>query len=198
MEHTIPDEAHFIEQARRGDAGAFARLVEQYQSAVYSVARRMLGDDAEAEDAAQETFLRAYRQLRTYDPHRRFVPWLLSITTHYCVDRLRRRRFAGPSLDDDERWDEQWAADVPDPDERLLAEDRAAEAQRLLDGLPPNYRAVVVLKYWRDLSVEEIARATGESVSNVKVKLHRARQAMAKAMLRSERGSPIRETTHAR
>ncbi len=198
MEHTIPNESHFIEQARRGDAGAFAWLVDRYQSTVYSVARRMLGDEAEAEDAAQETFLRAYRQLRTYDPHRRFEPWLLSITSHYCVDRLRRRRFAGPSLDEDERWEEQWAADTPDPDDRLIAEERMADAQRLLDGLPPTYRAVVVLKYWRDLSVEEIARATGESVSNVKVKLYRARQAMARALLREERGAAYSETTHAR
>src|SRR5512140_1739725 len=126
MEHTIPDEPLIIDRARRGDASAFAWLVDHYQSTVYSVARRMLGDEAEAEDAAQETFVRAFRQLRTYDPHRRFEPWLLSITSHYCVDRLRRRRFAGPSLDDDERWDEQWAADAPEPDERLIAEERVA------------------------------------------------------------------------
>ncbi|MBI5877770.1 MAG: sigma-70 family RNA polymerase sigma factor [Chloroflexi bacterium] len=198
MEPTFPDEARIIEQARRGDTGAFERLVEQYQISVFNVARRLLGDDGEAEDAAQETFMRAYRQLRTYDPHRRFEPWLLSITSHYCIDRLRRRRFAGPSLDDDERWDEQWAAALPEVDERLLADERAADARRLLDALSPGHRAVVVLKYWRDLSVEEIAHMTGDSVSNVKVKLHRARQAMAKSWHTHEQLTAVKEQYHAR
>jgi len=198
MDPTIPDEAGDIEQACRGDTAAFARLVERHQASVRHVARRLLGDDAEAEDAAQETFLRAYRQLGSYDPHRRFEPWLLSITSHYCIDRLRRRKHSGPSLDDDERWDEQWASDAPAPDERLLAEERAADAQRLLAGLSAGHRAVVVLKYWRDLSVDEIARATGDSVSNVKVKLHRARQAMAKAWHAREQAPTGKEPQHAR
>ena len=89
-------ESNWIQQARAGDqaasADAFSRLVEAYQTPIYNLAYRMLGNRTEAEDAAQETFIRAYTRLDTYDPGRKFSSWLLSIASHYCVDVLRRRR----------------------------------------------------------------------------------------------------------
>jgi len=199
MEQTAQDESKVVVMARRGDADAFAQLVQRYQTPVYNLAYRTLGDAAEAEDAAQETFLRAYQRLRTYNPERPFAPWLMSIATHYCIDRLRRRRFQGPSLDDD-AWMGQIQADDPAPDEVAIQNERAADAQQLLDALPPDYRMVVVLKYWNDLSVEEIARVTGDSVSSVKVKLHRARQRMAQISRSQEsiRSSRESEMSHAR
>ncbi|MEP7198967.1 MAG: sigma-70 family RNA polymerase sigma factor [Chloroflexota bacterium] len=182
MRQTTHDELspQIIAQARRGDANAFGQLVQRYQSPVYNLAYRLLGDAAEAEDAAQETFLRAYQQLRAFDAERRFTPWLLSIATHYCIDRLRRRKFVGPSLDADDLRD-QFTATTPEPEAATLAREDAEQAQQLLNHLSPPSRAVVVLKYWNDLSLDEIATVTGDSVGAVKVKLHRARQAMAKA-----------------
>ena len=182
MEHSAYDEreAGIIEKARRGDSEAFVELVKHYQTPVFNLAYRMLGNAADAEDAAQETFLRAYTQLAAFVPGRKFASWLLGITAHYCIDRLRRVKFSGPSLDDDD-WRDRLAADAPQPDEVLLAHEAQQDAQRLLNGLPPAYRAVVAMKYWSDLSVEEIARATGDTPGAVKVKLYRARQAMAKA-----------------
>ena len=85
-------EVKWVREARTGDAAAFSKLVEAYQTPVYNLAYRMLGNAAEAEDAAQETFIRAYTRLNTYDPDRKFSSWLLAIASHYCIDVLRRRR----------------------------------------------------------------------------------------------------------
>ena len=89
------DERLWIVRARRGDDEAFSRLVEAYQRPVFSVCYRMLGDAAEAEDAAQETFIRAYTCIDSYDPSRKFSSWLLAIASHYCIDLLRRRLRTG-------------------------------------------------------------------------------------------------------
>ncbi len=170
-----------IELAQRGNANAFARIVQRYQMPVYNLAYRMLGDPAEAEDAAQDTFLRAYAQLKGYRTDQKFASWLLSIDAHYCIDRLRRRKFQWMSLDD-ENAGETLPTSEAGPEETAFAHERAAEVQHLLQKLPPASRAIVILKYWNELSVEEIAHMTGDSASAVKVKLFRARQAMAREM----------------
>ena len=168
-----------IERARQGDRTAFAQLVDVYQMPVYNLAYRMLGTAVEAEDAAQETFLRAFSQIKSYRTQYQFVPWLLSIASHYCIDRLRRGKgWRWLSLDD-EPVSEAVRAESPDPEASALSSERAEEAQRLVQKLPPAYRLVVTLKYWNELSIEEIAQVVNESVANVKVKLYRARQMMA-------------------
>ena len=100
-----------IKAARRGDTAAFTRLVEAYQRPVYNLAYRMLGESAEAEEAAQEAFLRAYTQLSTYQPSYKFSSWLLSIASHYCIDLLRRRRLTWLSIEDEEAPAEALATD---------------------------------------------------------------------------------------
>ncbi len=175
-----------IELAQRGNTNAFAQIVQRYQTPVYNLAYRMLGDAAEAEDAAQETFLRAYAQFKGYRRDQKFASWLLSIAAHYCIDRLRRRKFQWLSLDD-ENAQETFPTPAPGPEESAFVHERAEEVQRLLQKLPPAARAVVVLKYWNDLGVEEIAHMTGDSVSAVKVKLFRARQAMARELQQQTR-----------
>lgn len=156
-----------IHLARHGDATAFAQLVQRYQLPVYNLAYRMLGSVAEAEDAAQETFLRAYLQLKSYKPDRPFAPWLLSIATHYCIDRLRRTQLVGPSLDEPSV-QETLASDQPAPEEFALARERSEDVQLLLSALSPSYRAVVVLKYWNELSVRQaVCTSAAASASNL-------------------------------
>lgn len=167
--------------AQRGDTSAFAQIVQRYQTPVYNLAYRMLGNPTEAEDAAQETFLRAFAQFKRYRPEQKFATWLLSIAAHYCIDRLRRRKFQWLSLDE-ENAAEVFPTSAPGPEEITLSHEREKEVQQLLQKLAPASRAIVILKYWNDLSVEEIAQLTGDSVGSVKVKLFRARQAMAREM----------------
>ena len=178
----MDQEQGWIEAARRGDRNAFGRLVEAYQGPVYNLTYRMLGNPEEAEDAAQETFLRAYRKLGSYDPTRKFSTWLLSIASHYCIDRLRRRRLTWLSLEDEGLPAEAMASHQPGPERNLLQSEHEAQIQALLDTLSADYRTVVVLHYWHDLSYEEIAQTTGSTVSAVKSRLFRARRMLAQRL----------------
>jgi RNA polymerase sigma-70 factor (ECF subfamily) len=172
----MEEETAWIQRTLAGDQAAFACLVEAYQTAVYNLAYRMLGDAAEAEDAAQETFLRAYTRLGTYDPDRKFSSWLLAITSHHCIDCLRRRRFA-LSLDELPPW--RWPAGSSRPEETVIRGEERDEVRQLLDQLPPHYRATVILRYWYDLSYQEIAEAMETTESAVKSTLYRARRMLA-------------------
>ncbi|MBC7251809.1 MAG: sigma-70 family RNA polymerase sigma factor [Anaerolineae bacterium] len=180
----MEQEQVWIQQALRGDKEAFTRLVEAYQTPVYNLAYRMLGNVQEAEDAAQEAFIRAYTRLSTYDPKRKFASWLLSITSHYCIDRLRRRRFNLVSLDELPPWRETPGKQLL-PEERVIDHQRQDAVQALLDTLPAHYRAPVILRYWYDFSYQEIAEVMNLTESAVKSRLHRARAMLAQAVSQS-------------
>lgn len=175
------DEAQWIQAARNGDRLAFGRLVEAYQRPVYGLAYRMLGSATEAEDAAQEAFLKAYRALGSYDPARSFTTWLLSITAHHCIDRIRRRRPEPQSIDDMPPW-RGIPSDGPDPERSAIDADRAAWISGLLGRLGEADRLVLVLRYWQDLGYLEIAEMLETSEAAVKSRLHRARRQMAEMM----------------
>lgn len=164
-----------VQVALHGNQAAFADLVTRYQTAVYNMAYRMLGDPTEAEDAAQEVFVRAWNQLHTFQLDRRFSTWLLSIASHYCIDLLRRRKPSAP-LDDVALF---VPSDDPQPEELALRTEQSEMVQRLLSTLPDKYRSVTVLRYYNDLSYDEIAKATGLTESAVKTQLHRARKMLA-------------------
>lgn len=178
MSNTEQQELQWLADARRGDRSAFSKLVQAYQIPVYNLTYRMLGNPQEAEDAAQETFLRAYRQLGTYLPDKKFSNWILSIASHHCIDLLRRRRFQWLSVEEDPvvNW---LSSDGEQPDEAALRSERAAEVRVLLDRLEPGYRAPLVLRYWHDLSYREIADVLNLTEPTVKTRLHRARLQMA-------------------
>jgi RNA polymerase sigma-70 factor (ECF subfamily) len=166
--------------AQKGDSAAFFNIVDVYQQPVYNLCYRMLGDAAEAEDGAQETFLRAYTKLHTYNPARKFSSWLFSIASHYCIDRLRRRRYQIISWDDLPPW--RWLpANEPQPEEVTLKREADERLRRLLDALPADYRAATILRYWHDMSYDEIAETLDTTVSAIKSRLFRARQMLAQA-----------------
>ncbi len=167
--------------ALRGDSAAFCGLVDQYKNPVYNLAFRMLGNAEDAEDAAQETFLRAYAQLRSYDPARKFSSWLLSITAHHCIDQLRRRRFAWLPIEVVDSLDWLWP-DTGQPEQSAIDGEDRDEVRRLLHLLPDKYRLVLVLRYWHDLSYQEIAEVTKMTEAAVKTRLHRARAMLSEHM----------------
>lgn len=175
------DEMAWIVQAQRGSDEAFTVLVEAYQTPVYNLCYRMLGEPEAAEDAAQETFLKVYQNLARYDRERSFATWLLSIAAHYCIDRLRRRRFVSFSIDEDEDTPlELPDRSAPDPETETERRQEQAHLHQLLQSLDPTDRAALVLRYWNDCSEIEIAQALTLTVPAVKSRLHRARRALAK------------------
>jgi len=187
------NESAWLAQALDGDDEAFAQLVETYQRPVFSVCFRMLGNARDAEDAAQESFLRAYKNLYRYDSNRSFATWLLSIASHYCIDQLRKRRLTTFSIDDDDNW-WQPPAPGPSPEGVMVGTERNAQVIKLLDTLKFQDRAVIVLHYWHDYSYEEIAETLELSVSAVKSRLYRARRTLAKGWQEKERQEEILES----
>lgn len=179
------EEQMLVTRAQRGDPDAFAQLVERYQTPVHNLVYRMLGNPNDAEDAAQETFLRAYARLKSFRAGENFATWLLAIAAHYCIDRLRRRRFQWLSFEDDPALDESPASDIM-VDDDLLRREQEHEIEMLLTRLNPASRLVIVLRYWYDMSIKEIARTTGDSVSAIKVRLHRARNQLAHELSNGE------------
>ncbi len=181
------DEQVWLEEARRGDKSAFGQLIEAYQGPVYNLAYRMLGNSGEAEEAAQEAFIRAYTRLDSYDPAHKFSTWLLSITSNYCIDQIRKRRAVLLSLDEPLPPHPALHSDNnKGPEAEFIAQEREELVQGLLSELPVEYRQAVVLRYWYDMSYEEIAELQKTTVSAVKSRLFRARRQLADAGL--ERG----------
>jgi RNA polymerase sigma-70 factor (ECF subfamily) len=181
-----------VEQARAGDQQAFGELVQMHQHAVYNLAYRMLGERGEAEDAAQETFLRAYSHLDRYDAERPFRTWLLSIASNHCIDRLRKRRLVWLSIEEPLPPHPALSSDEIEPEDAVISNERGAAIQRMLAELSPEYRAAVVLRYWYDLSYTEIAEMLNTTESAVKSRLFRARQALAEKMSATQESAVLR------
>ncbi len=188
-----PTILQWVEAALEGDQDAFAELVNTYQNAVYNLCYRMLGERTEAEDAAQEAFIRAYMNLERYDPSRSFKTWLLSIASNHCIDRLRRRRLQWLSLDEPLPSSIMLSSDEPEPEEATIRVQRSQAIQALLNELSTEYRAAVVLRYWYDYSYVEIADILDTTESAIKSRLFRARQALAdKLATQGQAGSLIK------
>jgi RNA polymerase sigma-70 factor, ECF subfamily len=180
---TQTEEALLISRAREGDQEAFRQLVERYQGAVHNLAYRMLGDPQDAEDAAQEIFVRIYRQLGRYDPGRKFSTWVLAIATNYCIDQLRRRRMQLVPLENIIPWARAREAG---PEGEAITQEARDEVQRVIGQLPEKYRAPLVLRYFEELSCAEIAEVLGMPEGTVKTQIHRARKALGKLLAEGE------------
>ena len=176
------EEKTWVRQAMDGDAAAFCNLVEAYQKPVYNLAYRLLGNSVEAEDAAQETFIRAYTRLNTYDPTRKFSSWMLSIASHYCIDMLRRRKGNLLSMEELPPMVDLSMPHSDQPEQVVIEGQIADQVQSLLDALTPAYRTPVILRYWYDMSYQEIADTMGVTESTIKTRLHRARAKLAESV----------------
>jgi RNA polymerase sigma-70 factor, ECF subfamily len=167
--------------ARQGNAEAFSFLVETYQKPVYNLCFRMLGNVLDAEDASQETFWRAFQNIHRYDMNRSFITWLLSIAAHYCIDQQRKRRL--PSIELDSLPDEDVPDQAPEPEKIFHTMEEQKLLHQIISKLEAQDRATVILRYWYDLSDQEIGQALSLSVSAVKSRLFRARKYLAQAWL---------------
>jgi RNA polymerase sigma-70 factor, ECF subfamily len=153
---------------------AFEELVATYQDKVFRLSYSMLGDRAQAEDAAQESFLRIWKSIDRYRGDSAFGTWIFSITRNVCLTAISKRRPSRP-VEDTERA-------KPDPPERQR------DIVRLVRELPENYRRVVMLFYMEERSYEEVARMLDLPVGTVKTHLHRARQQLATMIKEADSG----------
>lgn len=181
-------EAAWIEAARAGDLDAFNRLVLAYQDLVFNQAMRMIGETAAAEDASQEAFISAYRNLTSFRGGS-FKAWLLRIVTNACYDELRRRQRRPttplePLTDDDEEVESpHWLADESDlPEDHIERGELEAVLRQCLNDLPPDFRTAVVLVDLQGMDYNEAAAAAGTPVGTIKSRLARARLRMRQCL----------------
>lgn len=169
----ITDEHDLAQRAARGERDAFGELVRCHQAGVYNVAYRMLGERRDAEDAAQEAFIRAYLAIRSLDPDRPPGPWFRKIALNVCLNRLERREPA--SLEDEAAL----PAAEPGPEVQTVERARSRQVRAALLALPSRYRAAIELRHFQELSYLEMAEVLGRPMSDVKSDLFRARRMLS-------------------
>ena len=169
----VPDERDVALQAQRGDMEAFEALVRAYEEAAFRAAYLIVRNEAEAQDVAQEAFVRAYRSLGRFDPEKPFRPWLLRIVTNLALNSVRgarRRDEAGKRL---ERAVDVHAS-MPSPEAAALAGEQSQRLWQALGELDGQDQKLLYLRYFLDVSEQEAAVAIGRPAGTVKSRLHRA------------------------
>jgi len=176
-------------RVQAGDQSAFKVLVERYQRRVINVAYRFLGNREDAEDVAQETFLRVYLSAKSYKPKAELFTYLYTIATRLALNRLRKRKrlrwFSLDQLQEDgeEGVGREFPADLADqPDVSLEQAEREAVVRRALDALPEAQKTAVILSRYEGLPYKQIAEVMETSVSAVESRLHRAKQTLKKKL----------------
>lgn len=173
-----------VAAARRGETTAWARLLERYQTPLFSYARELLREDTAALDVVQDSFVAAHRHLSTLRDDARFGSWLFGIAHQKIVQHWRRAGRSEPLDADTLAATPDDAAD--DPRERLLRSEQGAALLALVDELPATQRAVLVLHLLEDFPLHEIAEITGAPLGTVKSRLHHARRALRERILAAD------------
>jgi RNA polymerase sigma-70 factor (ECF subfamily) len=162
----------------------FAEHYRAHYARVLGLCRQLLGDTERAKDAAQDTFLKAHRSFRSYDPTQPFAGWILTIASHHCIDQLRRRGRDPVTFGAEN--EERIAAEADDCDALggLLTAERASEVKAAIGALPERYRVPLVLAYYRDASYEEVAAALGITRTHAGALICRAKQMLRRGLQR--------------
>lgn len=170
------DHTDLIQRSLAGEHRAFGQLVERYQHMVHTVCIRVLGNAQDAEEAAQDAFVKAHRNLRGFNGRSKFSTWLYTIAYRCAVSRGRQRRKDTEALDD------LAVPPVAARGDRLHQQDVRQHLDRALQQLTPEESAILTMHYLDELSVEEIVTITGLRASNVKVRLFRARKRLGSTL----------------
>jgi RNA polymerase sigma-70 factor, ECF subfamily len=172
-----------IKQVIKGDQDAFADIVEIYSNSIFQLGYRMLGNRHEAEDIAQEAFIRAYVNIKTFNQDLKFSTWLFRIATNLCIDRIRKKKpdyylDAEVSGTDGLTMYSQLSSNSPLPENELESLELQEAVQKEILKLPEKYRSVIVLKYMEELSLNEISEILDMPLGTVKTRIHRGREAL--------------------
>jgi len=172
------EELELLQRSLAGEMEAWGEIVRRYKQAVFGIALGILGNPADAEDAAQDAFIRAYENLRKYDLRRKFSTWIFTIVSNICKNRLRRERFR-IRLEDEN----QLPGGV-NPALEAVTDERGRLIKEALSELDFKYRAPLVLRYYSELDYAEIAQILGLPEGTVKTHLHRGKAELRKVLER--------------
>lgn len=170
------DDAKLAIKASRGDGRAFEKIVERYERTIYNVAYRMVRDEEDAADITQTVFIKVHRNLDRYDPNRKFFSWLYRIAVNECLNHIKKRRHEVVA-------DRDYAVSRHSPWDDVAKGERSELLESALMDLKPDYRVVIVLKYFLEFSYREIGDIVGIPEKTVKSRLFSARQQMRDALM---------------
>lgn len=176
-----------IKQVLKGDQHAYSDIVTLYQQKVYQVCYRMLNNQHEAEDIAQEAFVRAYTHLHTFDLNRKFSTWLFRIATNLCIDRIRKKKpdyYLDAQVTGTDGLNMYSQISSPDrlPEEEIERMELQERIQYEISCLPEKYRTVIILKYIEEMPLQEISDILDLPLGTVKTRVHRGREALRKQL----------------
>jgi RNA polymerase sigma-70 factor, ECF subfamily len=176
-----------IKQIKKGDQSAFGEIATFYQHKVFQICYRMIGNLHEAEDLAQEAFVRAYTNIHTFDEKRKFSTWIYRIATNLSIDRIRTKKpdyYLDAEIQGSEGLNmySQVSDDKPLPDEEVESLELLSYLQNQIQSLPDKYRAVITLRYVEELSLQEISEILDLPLGTVKTRIHRGREALRKKL----------------
>lgn len=174
-----------VQKALQGDEKAFARLLSRYKDTIYFMLLKMLNNRSDAEDLTIEAFGKAFKNLHQYSPTYAFSTWLFKIASNNCIDFLRKRKGITVSIEnEDEHSEMSEVARIKskdlNPEEKLIRKQKAILLQKVVRRLKPHYQELVELRYFREMSYEEIAEELNLPLGTVKAQLFRARQMLFK------------------
>jgi RNA polymerase sigma-70 factor, ECF subfamily len=189
---TLPDDHELVQRILTGELELFELLMRRSNPRLFRVARAIVGDDDEAEDVLQQTYLNAFAQLRSFEGRARLSTWLTRIAANEALARVRQRRRL-VSADDEEEimWQQEPDRQRPTPETDAASQELRKILEQALDELPPHHRTILVLRDVEELSTLEAASCLGITEESAKVRLHRAR-----AQLRQRLSTRIDSVTH--
>ena len=190
------DDAALVRESLDGSAEASEALVRRFERPVFNLIARLVRDHATAEDLTQDTFLKVFRALASYDARFRLSSWIFRIAHNTAIDFLRQRRLLTVSPPPDPDGEDRDVVeslpdlDAPTPEQTVLRHEQVAAVDRAMDALRPEYRAVIVLRYHEGLEYQEIADVLDVPLGTVKTYLHRARRELARRLAGQDETRP--------
>jgi RNA polymerase sigma-70 factor (ECF subfamily) len=181
-----------VKAALAGDDKAFARLLNRYKDAIYFMLLKMVNNRSDAEDLTLEAFGKAFKSLHQYSPTYAFSTWLFKIASNNCIDFLRKKKGVHVPIENNGQDDNSETIKLrskdPDPEEKLIRQQKAVLLRLVVRKLKPRYQILVELRYFREFSYEEIAKELDLPLGTVKAQLFRAREMLFKMIESTEIG----------
>jgi RNA polymerase sigma-70 factor (ECF subfamily) len=166
-------------------------LLSKYERPVFNICLRMVRNREEAEDLAQDAFVKVFSMLERYNPAYAFSNWLFKITSNLCIDSMRKRRIKtfpmdSPITTQKGEFERQYESPTEDPEKLVLKGEKMSTLARAIESLPSHYRIMILLRHQEDLSYEEIAATLDVPLGTVKARIHRAREMLKNRLDKEE------------
>ena len=189
----MEEERQWTEEVLSGNKQAYAKIINKYKNPLYATILRMTGNQQDAVDLVQESFIKIYRQLGKFDGKGSFSSWMYRVAINHCMDEFRKKRFKMEQVET--REDD--VKDFHHPEVIFLKKEKNRQLEKLIGGLPEDERMILLLRYVNEQSYSEISESMSLSLANVRNKLHRAKKKLRET-IKEEKGGYFDEMSNER